>query len=144
MLQSSHMPARDTFHDVVRNALTKDGWTITHDPYNISFGSRNIYTDLGAHKPLAAERGSDKIALEIKSFVGGSEVRELELGLGQFFLYRLMMSSVDPDRMLLLAIPDSARKSLFTDAAGQKIIAEMNLKLAVFSVEREEIVEWLR
>ncbi len=26
------MPARDIYHDTVRNALEKDGWTITHDP----------------------------------------------------------------------------------------------------------------
>ena len=26
------MPARDYYHDVVRNAIKKDGWTITHDP----------------------------------------------------------------------------------------------------------------
>lgn len=26
------MPRRDLYHDTVRNALIKDGWTITHDP----------------------------------------------------------------------------------------------------------------
>jgi hypothetical protein len=32
------MPARDLNHDIVRNALQKDGWTITHDPYVIDYG----------------------------------------------------------------------------------------------------------
>jgi hypothetical protein len=27
------MPARDYYHEVVRIALQKDGWRITHDPY---------------------------------------------------------------------------------------------------------------
>ncbi len=26
------MSARDKFHDVVKSALQKDGWRITHDP----------------------------------------------------------------------------------------------------------------
>ncbi len=31
------MPAKDTYHDAVRHALVKDGWTITHDPFTISW-----------------------------------------------------------------------------------------------------------
>lgn len=36
------MPARDILHDVVKEALIKDGWIITHDPFTISFGIRMI------------------------------------------------------------------------------------------------------
>ena len=36
------MPARDLFHDAVRNALIKDGWTITHDPFRLSWGGRDL------------------------------------------------------------------------------------------------------
>ena len=42
------MPARDMYHDAVRNALVKDGWTITHDPFRLSWGGRDMYVDLGA------------------------------------------------------------------------------------------------
>ncbi len=34
------MPARDFYHDAVKNALTKDGWTITHDPLTLRWGER--------------------------------------------------------------------------------------------------------
>ena len=138
------MPARDTFHDIVKAALIKDGWTVTHDPYTLSFGTTNVYTDLGAERSIAAERGEEKIALEVKSFLGGSEVRELELALGQFVLYRLLMRTVEPNRLLLLAVPDSAFKSLFEDAAGQKLISEIDLKLAIFDPTRQEIIQWLK
>jgi hypothetical protein len=30
--------AKDRFHDAVRMALEKEGWTITADPYEISVG----------------------------------------------------------------------------------------------------------
>ncbi|MEK7727399.1 MAG: element excision factor XisH family protein [candidate division KSB1 bacterium] len=31
-------PERDIFHDAVKNALVKEGWTITNDPRFIQFG----------------------------------------------------------------------------------------------------------
>ncbi len=58
----------------VRTALVKDGWTITHDPLVLPFGERSLRVDLGAQAPVAAERDGRKIAVEIKSFVGRSEI----------------------------------------------------------------------
>ena len=31
------MPRKDVFHDTVKNALVKEGWVITHDPYRIEY-----------------------------------------------------------------------------------------------------------
>ena len=42
------MPAKDTFHHAVRNALIKAGWTITHDP----FTHDPLTHDLLTHDPL--------------------------------------------------------------------------------------------
>lgn len=41
------MPAKDIYHDVVKQALIKDGWTITDDPLRLRWAKRNIYIDLG-------------------------------------------------------------------------------------------------
>jgi hypothetical protein len=84
-------PARDLYHDAVRTALIKDGWTITHDPYTITFGRRRVFVDLGAERMLAAERGDEKIAVEVKSFLGPSELRDIEHALGQFILYQALL-----------------------------------------------------
>lgn len=82
------MPTRDLYHIAVRNALIKDGWTITHDPYVLSVGLRDVYIDLGAERVIAAERGQDKIAVEIKTFRGASDIYDLEMAIGQYVLYR--------------------------------------------------------
>ena len=66
------MSRKDIIHDTAKNALINDGWEITHDPFPISFGSQRGYIDLGAEKFVAAMRGNEKIAVEIKSFVGRS------------------------------------------------------------------------
>ena len=50
------MSARDTFHDLVKQALQQDGWTITHDPYALSADSFDLAIDLGAEKVIAAQR----------------------------------------------------------------------------------------
>ena len=42
--------ARDLFHDAVRHALEKDGWTITADPLKLEFGTVKALVDLGAEK----------------------------------------------------------------------------------------------
>jgi len=36
------MPALDRYHETVRHALTKDGWTITDDPLTLEFGERKL------------------------------------------------------------------------------------------------------
>ena len=62
------MPQYDLYHDEVKNALSKDGWTITNDPYTLEYKGLRLYADLGAEKLLAAERDQQKIAIEIKFF----------------------------------------------------------------------------
>jgi len=44
------MPAKDIFHNAVKNALQKDGWTITHDPFFLKIGRRKVYADLAADR----------------------------------------------------------------------------------------------
>lgn len=47
------MSAKDLFHDVVKKALQKEGWKITHDPLTIPITrTTNMYIDLGRKKLL--------------------------------------------------------------------------------------------
>ena len=66
--------ARDLFHHIVRIALEKDGWIITNDPLSIRCGGVDIQIDLGGEKLLAAEKDTEKIAVEIKNFVTASKI----------------------------------------------------------------------
>jgi hypothetical protein len=42
------MPKLDIIHNAVKNALIKDGWIITDDPYIIEYRKTKLYADLGA------------------------------------------------------------------------------------------------
>jgi len=59
------MPAIVLWHNVVKNALIKDGWLITDDPFSIKFGGVDIFIDLAAEKLIAAEKQGRKIAVQI-------------------------------------------------------------------------------
>lgn len=76
------MPRLDIFHNAVKQALIKDNWIITHDPFKLKIGRKNVYIDLGAERLICAERGTRKIAIEVKSFIGPSDVTDLERALG--------------------------------------------------------------
>jgi hypothetical protein len=47
------MARRDKIHNAVKNALIKDGWVITADPYHIKAGDIQVYADLAADRPIA-------------------------------------------------------------------------------------------
>ncbi len=55
--------AKDRFHNLVRNALEKDGWKITADPYEINVDDVDFEIDLAAEQLLGAEREGQKIAV---------------------------------------------------------------------------------
>lgn len=137
------MPARDAFHDAVRHALEKDGWTITHDPLLIRAEFGRMYIDLGAEKVLAAEREGQKIAVEIKSFVQGSPVSEFHTALGQFINYRTILADQEPERILYLAIPADTYNSFFVLTTVQIIVKENRLKIIVYNSRQETISQWI-
>lgn len=77
------MAAKDIFHDLVKQALQNEGWSVTHDPFKIMLGRRRGYIDLGAEREIiAAQKGNEKIAVEIKSFIGHSDLNDFEDALG--------------------------------------------------------------
>ncbi|NOT57748.1 MAG: fatty-acid oxidation protein subunit alpha [Deltaproteobacteria bacterium] len=136
------MAVRDTFHEAVRNALVKEGWTITHDPLSLSFGGVDLYIDLGAEKMIAAEREGQRIAVEIKSFSGPSLVSDFHAALGQFLNYRLVLEAQDAARDLYLAVPLDAHAVFFSLPFAQAAIQRYQLRLLVYDGQKEEIVQW--
>ena len=116
------MPARDIYHHHVRAALIKDGWTITHDPLRLTWGRKDVYIDVGAERLLAAEKGRQRIAVEVKSFLGASDMYDLEQALGQFVLYRSILAQREPDRALYLAVPVLIVQAIFEQPVGQLLL----------------------
>jgi hypothetical protein len=138
------MPAKDLFHDAVKHALIQDGWKITHDPLSLKVGRKDLFVDLGAERFLAAEREDEKIAVEIKSFVGSSEVEDLRNALGQYVLYQSALAKIEPERTLYLAIRQRIYADVFEEEIGSMLLEQGIVKLIVFDPKSEVIVRWIR
>lgn len=137
------MPAKDLYHDAVKNALIKDGWTITHDPYWMKVGTKDMFVDLGAERLLAAEKAEQKIAVEIKSFVSNSEMDDLKNAIGTFVLYQTALAEKDPQRKLFLAVPQTVIKDLFEEELGQLLMKNHLARIIGYDSQTEEITQWI-
>jgi hypothetical protein len=137
------MPRLDIIHDAVKNALIRDGWTITDDPYVIQYRRTTLYADLGAECPIAAERGSLRLVVEVKSFVGASKIQDLKEALGQYDIYRYLLEEIAPDRKLYIAISTTAHRTFFTQDFAQLILQKHQLPIIVVNLDTEEIEQWI-
>ncbi|MFN9736013.1 MAG: XisH family protein [Microcystis sp.] len=137
------MPAKDIYHEAVKNALIKDGWSILAAPYEIKYKDAELFADLAAEKPLAAERNGRKIVVEIKSFLSPSPMRDFEIALGQYILYRNLISLTEPEYQIYLAIKDSIYENFFQRESIQDIVKINQLLLLVVEMEKEKILQWI-
>ena len=147
------MPRRDAIHDLVKQALVKDDWQITDDPYVISYGERFLFIDLAATggqalngfqgQFIGAARGSEQIAVEIKEFRSQSAIASLEQAIGQYVLYRLLLDQIDPDRQLYLAVSDLEYDQILSEPIGKLVIQALPLNLIVVNKERVEVQQWI-
>jgi hypothetical protein len=135
--------AKDKYHQLVRELLEQEGWIITHDPYFVSLGKRRGFIDLGGERMLfAAEKDTEKIAVEIKSFLGLSEVDQFEDALGQFLLYRPALQKKEPERILWLALPFDFYTNLFDDSYFQEIAELYQVKMIIYDEKQKKIIQW--
>lgn len=137
------MPAKDIFHTIVKQALGKDGWTVTDDPLYLDFGGVELYIDLGAEKLITAEKEGEKIAVEVKSFISGSTISEFHKALGQFINYRVALSQKQPEREMYLAVSSTTYEIFFKLELIQLVVKSQNVKLIVYNPDQEVIQQWI-
>ena len=137
------MAAPDKFHDVVKHALIKDGWTITDDPLYLDYGGVDYSVDFGAEKLIGAEKQGQRIAVEVKSFLSDSTTYEFHQTMGQVTNYRLMLSQVQPDRLLYVAVPSDVYHSFFQLPFIQFVLHDVQMKLVVYKIPEEVIEVWI-
>lgn len=137
------MTRKDIYHNTVKRALEKDSWIITHDPFPLEIGEKTLFADLGAERLISAEKGQRKIVVEIKSFVGHSDVRDLQQAVGQYIMYFRVLTKTDIDRDLYLAIPGRTYENIFSTDLGQLFLEDNFIRLMVFDEEKEIIIKWI-
>ncbi len=137
------MSAWDRLHPKVRNALIKAGWKITREPYVLRYGGDRLSTDIGAQQTLAAEKPGQKIAVEVKSFLGQSLMHQFETAVGQYEIYRLLLRVIEPDRKLYLGVSHVAFERIFRRPMIQLVLRELSISVLVVDFFLEEVVQWI-
>ena len=136
--------AKDFYHEIVKRALIKAGWKITHDPYLLRSGRIGYEIDLGAEKLIGASKDKSEIVVEVKSFVGASNVNEFHRAMGQFNDYFVGLEMVDPERELYIAVPEAIYNSFFQEEFIQRAIKRIEAKFILFDPSTETIVQWIK
>ncbi|MEH2468400.1 XisH family protein [Nostoc sp.] len=137
------MPAKDVYHDAVKNALVNDGWIITADPYPIKYEEVKLFADLAGEKTIAASREGKQIVIEIKSFLSRSPMRDFETALGQYLIYKALLSLEYPEKQLYLAIGEIIYEDFFQKFAIKFILSKYEVSLLVINMNKQEVVEWI-
>lgn len=138
------MSRKDQFHEVVKRALVKEGWLITHDPFTIQISEAvKLKIDLGAESTIAAQRDQEKIAIEIKSFITDSDISEFHAALGQYLNYAQALEGKEPNRTLYLAVPLETYDDFFQLPFIQKSLRRHAINLTIYNPIKEEIREWI-
>src|SRR6185295_5793760 len=99
--------------------------------------------DLAAQRLLAAERAGSRIAVEIKSFVGRSDVLDLEQALGQFVLYAEVLAETDPIGFCISRLKKLPTKRYLKKPIGELLLLKKRLRVIVFDSDTEEIRRWI-
>lgn len=142
--------AKDFYHDNVREALEKDNWLITHDPYSVKVEDVGYEIDLAAEPLLGAEKDDSltgsltKIAVEIKSFVGPSTVNEFHKAVGQFNDYVVALEIQDPERVLFLALPEDIWLRFCQKQVIQKSLERIKANILVYNPISNTIIQWIK
>ena len=136
------MAQLDKIHDAVKNAFIKDGWTITAENFQMRFKELKLYGDLEAHK-IFAVKGTEKIVVEAKSFLGVSAMSEFQKALGQYRIYKQVLSQLKPEVKVFLAIAESIYNKFFVGEGIQFIIEREEVAFFVVNLESEVIVKWI-
>ncbi len=63
--------------------------------------------------------------------------------MGQFLSYRLVLSQIEPNRALYLAIPLDTYLELFESDFGELVMKEYELKLIIYNSNNGDLTQWI-
>jgi hypothetical protein len=137
------MPAKDLYHDAVKQSLINDGWQILKEHYELTYGGNSLYPDLAAEKTISATRDSQQILVEVKSFLGRSFISDLQGAIGQYVMYRDVLRAQNLDFQLYLAITDVVYAEDFQTPIAQLIVQQNQVNILVFHPIQEVVEQWI-
>ncbi|MFM9949935.1 MAG: element excision factor XisH family protein [Saprospiraceae bacterium] len=118
---------------------------MTDDPFYIRPEKGiNYPVDLAAERVLTAEKGTEKIAVEVKSFLEESSLHEFHKALGQYLDYQTGLEMLDSRYELILAVPEPVFNYLWSFEVIRRSAQKIDMKILVYKLSIPEIALWIR
>ena len=92
---------------------------------------------------MTAEKGGRRIAVEVQTFAGPSNVRDLQQAVGQYGMCRHVLSRTEPDRELYMAVHEDVADGILAEPLGEAMLADFRVKLVVFDPNTGRVVRWI-
>ena len=124
------MPARGRYHQQVRTALEKDGWTITQDAFRVSYGGHELTAEFAAER----EREGDSpecIAVQVATGDTDPSSVGFQRTLGRFMLCDMVLSEMRSPRRLFLAITRLAFEAICADDTIRHGLSSAGVRMLV-------------
>lgn len=135
------MPALDSCHQQIVNALRKAGWKIRDEPYYLLFEDFSVFPDIRASQTNGSIE--EIVIVEVKCFLDEkSYLDELYRAIGQYLIYRNVLRLGGISAKLYLAIPHTVYDRIFLTKATAATISDVKIRLLLVDIDREEIVQW--
>ena len=139
--------AKDSIHTSIRRSLENDGWHIKQDPFTVDLPDDDTFfdIDLAAEREIAPNKIAESIiAIEIKSFIGGSVLNGFHEALGQFLNYKAVLHERNMDIELFLAVSTEGWKRLSSINFIQRRIQQYQLQFIIVDIEFNQIEQWIK
>lgn len=91
---------------------------------------------------MSAERGTEKIVVEVKSFLNRSLTYDFYGAYGQFRFYRRGILKTDPESILFLAIPNDVYSKIELRSFYMELIEDEKIFLLIFNPLTRTIESW--
>jgi hypothetical protein len=139
--KEENLMARDKYHQPIKESLELAGWLV-YENQRLRFGAHNLNIDLIAHL-ITADRGMEKIAVEVKDFSSFMPMGRVYEAIGQCLVYKGILQRADPERQLYMGISQAAARILFREMNIQIIVDDYGLRFLIVNIKERRIVEWL-
>lgn len=129
------MKNKYNFHEVVKNALVKDGWNLKDENFQVSFGTGDVND---TETLMIFDKDQTEIAVISDTFLTASQMQDFHFFVGRYLSVRLLLQTKGFDFQLFSAVTASDFQSFY----NKEILEKEQILLIIYDFEKQKIIRW--
>ena len=127
---------------VIANALAKDGWTISHEPFLPPPLVHGDIENSVVERAILACRGGEKIALIPLEIDDSSDLDSVYEAIGGHALLRSLMTRSESDRLVYIAVSKEGASVILCRPSIMKALGDLQMPFVICDREKRRILRW--